>query len=252
MDDYVIEPELARPAPRPVRPKAGWWGQRVLGFGLLLAFPVANLCMWTCGVKRVREVHDRGRVAVGVVEHLREVHGKSTSYHVDYSYRDGSGNSHSGHRAVSHSVFRSLTEGGPVDVTYLPENPGIKRLGRVTDRDVAHINWFAFFLFFGSGALCLGGFAACEKDARKHYALGERGQAAVGEVTELRVYRGKSTAYCVRYAFKDALGQTHSRQARARKQLYESLSEGTRLTILYDPKRPQVSLLYAELMVSVG
>lgn len=252
MEDYMIEKELTLPPPRTVHPKASWWGERLFGFALLIAFPVANVCMWTYGVQRIHSLRDRGQVVQGVVEGLYEEHGKSTSYDVVYTFTDEHGDGHHGHRQISEASYQSLEEGGPVEVTYLPDNPEVSRPWRVEDGHVTTMDGEALVLFLLSAPVLVGCFIACEKDVRKHYYLGERGTAVTGEVTGFREVRGKHTDYKVAYSFKDLFGNAYSKEVSVRKAFYDSLSTGSPLTILYDPERPQVSLLYTQLKVSVG
>lgn len=252
MQDHAIEPELMQPPPRRVQPNSTWWAQRIMGLVCVLVFVGIPIGMWLGETRPVRLLAAEGRTVSGQVIGKRTYHGKSTSYRVDYTFRDASGVG----RVSSHSVrwarYISLNEGGPVEVTYLPDRPDVSRPWRVTAEDAssAGVQFLVFAIIFGivSGV----GVYACEWDARKHYALAERGEVAAAYVLSARKVRTKNGAiWRLTYTFADRLGREHEARVSANASRLRDVREGSRLTVLYLPERPKVTLPYAALNVRV-
>jgi Protein of unknown function (DUF3592) len=79
--------------------------------------------------------------------------------------------------------------------------------------------------------------------ARKRRLVRE-GAVAAGEIIGLRARRGRSTTYHARYRFTASDGTNHGKQQKVRSSVYNTLSVGTPVTVLYDPANLKRSLAY--------
>ena len=247
----ALAPELARPRPRPVRPAKKWRMERYYG-PLMLAAVLGAIysLVYCCADKPVHVLRDRGALTEGKVTALDVHHGKTTIYTLGYSFTDGSGGVHENSSDISQTTFEALEEGNPIDVTYLPSDPGLSRPMRIsdevvagTDQDLAILGWFL-------GLFGLIVIALLERDARLHWWLARNGQPIVAEVVKRNSYTGKGgTGYFVTYEFVDARRQTQRRKIQVPRAVYEAVPEGQGLVVLYDPERPKRSLPYANLAV---
>ncbi len=246
-----IPPELTQP-PRRVRPTAAWWAQRVVGWvgpGLLLVMIAA---VWLTDAGPIRQLASGGRVTTGEVAGLRVVRGKSTTYKVEYRFRDEAGVTHEARSSVRHSIYSALREGGPVEVAYLPERPQVSRPWRVSAEDARDRTTLICLLLGITVPLGAAIAGLCEWDTRKHYALAQRGDVAVARVTSARKVQAKGgPMWVTTYTFQDGLGREQAAKGNVSVRHVPEVREGTPLTVLYLRERPEVSLPYAALMVRV-
>jgi Protein of unknown function (DUF3592) len=86
----------------------------------LLVVPLLTVWDGWTYAQLVRE----GVTAHGAVMDKTEHHGRSTSYHVEYRFRDESGRLWSGRQSIGSALYRSIRIGQPIEVTYSRSNPG--------------------------------------------------------------------------------------------------------------------------------
>jgi hypothetical protein len=240
----TIEPELQGRTPRRVRYTGGTQGARLFVWLLLLGGGGLIAHFGTNDVRQLNALQAHGEQTQAHITDRHITHGKHDSYYLDYMFMTDKGMV-SDDEEVSHQDYSDTSDGTPLTVTYLPENPDTHRVGIVDDRYIQRSvkDW----LIGGSiTALVLGLFVFfTEKNFRNHRALLENGIAVTGRITNRYLVQGsKSNSYFVQYEF-DGPGGMISGKASVSRTIYDQTQPETPTTILYNPTRPNNNRPYS-------
>ncbi|WP_289042714.1 DUF3592 domain-containing protein [uncultured Aliiroseovarius sp.] len=128
------------------------WRQRFWVFPLLVAAGIGLGMFKISAYQQAAAFSDKGVKVVGEITNLHEYQNKQrTTYRVSYTFVTAADPYTQGKQRVREPLFDTLTEGGPVDVWYLPNDP--KR--NVIDLDaLTHLFWLT--LFCASGLIFAG------------------------------------------------------------------------------------------------
>ncbi len=206
--NYQVEPEL-RTSVR----QAFWTSEartlRKVVWGLVLAILLIGGFFAYRDLSGLYALLRQGKTVAARVTGKQEIHGKSTTYQLDY-YFDGGGERVYDTAHVSQFLYESTPVGDALQVTYLPSNPSVHRLGDIdASRVTKHeINW-------GVGIGGIAGFfallmMAAEYSYRQQMRLAVSGVPVVGKIVscEPPTPGSKITTYTVKYTFVDLRGDT--------------------------------------------
>lgn len=245
---YQLEPELRFGLPRPARIKpqeiASLWGI------VLVTLTIACLIGWRASLdlSDLYALRDHGKTWQAVVTDKRTVHSKSDTYYVSYLLR-AKNTLIEDEDSVSSSLYERLRKGDSLSVTFLPEQPEIHRLGYVKDRRVraGWVNW-GLGMLAGTGIFILL-IAAMVYEARQELYLVRYGVPAAAVISALvpPEPNAKIPNYSVTYRFLLPTGE-QTRKCSVSSEVGKLLTEGSTVTVLYDPAKPRHSCLYSALV----
>jgi hypothetical protein len=243
---YPAPPDQVPPAPRPVAFNRNARLLRTGVLGGLLLVPNAILAFaWFSG-EELRQLEDHGQTTIGRVVNTRVSSSRrSTNYRVDYSY-EVSGRAFRSVADVTKQEFGQHRLSAECVVTYLPELPASNCLGRpgpLLDRRTNGFIILAVVAAVGLGFWMLG----VETSLRRERFLAREGEATVGRVSERGTTAAKNrTLYWVRHEFTSPSDDLVSSWDYVPPTIWERLTPGTLITLLYDPANPKKHLpLYA-------
>lgn len=222
----------------------------LLLFGAILL--IAGLLMLVIGLGLVwsegRFASD-GRTATGLVigkAISRATAGSSdssTDYIVRYRFTDIAGRQVDGSDEIGFDAWEALTEGGPVEVSYLAQDPGTNRVAGGDGLTAAVIVLVIGFVVTAVGApLTIRGWRGVSRTRR----LWRDGTPATGTVTQIEqtnVQFNRERQWRIRYRYADEAGATHDGESGYMS--YEEASQwqtGSSAMVRYDPRKPGVSV----------
>jgi hypothetical protein len=191
----------------------------------------------------LREQADRDLVlregvpVTGTITRRWEVHGKSTSYHVDYVY-DVAGTRHASEADVSRATYDRLPVGAPAAVRYVPSRPDVSLMDGATTVPV----WLKLLIFLPALVL----FVVPWRVAQMKRLL------AWGTPVGAIVTRSAPTkgGRAIRYQFLDATGEIVTGNDVV--SFTAAPQAGEVITVLVDPDRPRRMARYPLSMVRLG
>lgn len=258
MDSYQIEPELLRPAPRPIRRRAG--RPAFVGCFVLLIMPhtIVGLFMLMGLIQSLIGLFLGPVVPATVVAHNTTHSSKGgTSYHLRLSY-DVYGDHEERDCTVGSDAYNRIEDGAAIEVKLMNRPrllPGIQMAGAVPlfspTAPLGAVAAQAGFTLFWDGIV--GVFLYILLVLPWLYrSLVINGVPVEGRITGKKVQSGKSTTYYLLYEFTplpsglptmDSLQPLRSKMT-VRSQEYHRAQEGERVTVLYREGRPKLSVLY--------
>jgi hypothetical protein len=209
-------------------------------------------------VNVIGAIHFRmsGQIVTGQVTNLVSHTGKKgrQTFYVNYTYRS-SGLGRTAETPIDAAGFGMLNEGDAVEVRVLPgslRSPQLLAAG--TPTEWSKLGGMAFFILGWDGLLLLGFWPTCVRPLIQR-GLMQHGIATVGEITGKEMRRAKYTTYTIRYRYRtpplpvrDAVRPSEEREWQRAMTVVESdysaISEGTRVTVLYNRRWPRWSLVY--------
>ncbi len=243
---YPAPPERLPPVPRGVawNTRARWLRTGVVA-GLLFAPNALLVWGWDSG-KDLRELAARGETITGkVVEKTFYLSRGGTVHKVDYSF-EVRGRDYRDTANVSPEEFPTYSRGGPFRVTYLKDQPATHCPGHPGPLLQRHNENFVYYALVAA-AIFGAALGWVEFRLRRERFLAREGEPAVGRVTERGTTRTKNrTLYWVSHAFTAPDGEPLTGWHYVTSPIYEQLRPSARVTLLFDPARPQRHLpLYA-------
>ena len=178
----------------------------------------------------------------------QETHSKSTTYSLDY-YFDGGGEWVNDTAHVSQLLYESTREGDTLQVTYLPSNPSVHRLGYI---DAPRVTKHEMDWGMGVGAIA-GLFTllmvAAEYSYRQQMRLAVCGVPVVGKIVscEPPVPGSKTQTYTVKYTFADLRGDTKTSVWNAPEARGKELQPDADVTVLCNIDNPNHFSVYMAL-----
>lgn len=167
----------------------------------------------------------------------------STEYRVRYRFVTDDGEAVEGSADVSVEAWESLTERGPIEITYRHDRPNFNRLA-----DEGQVFEAAIFLLFGAGFGGVGGVLVGRSlrnvlRARRLLRFGRPAAATVTVVEPTSVSINRREQFRVRYTYRDAAGQKHDGDSgHLDWEEASRWSPGDEGQIHYDPVRSRDSL----------
>jgi hypothetical protein len=226
--------------PRMVRLRRQYRFLRVVLLLALLSAPTAIVLSERSTAQELQQLADDGVVVTGRVEDRDSSRsGKSRRYRVTYSFPVGD-RRQTGRRSVSHATFDRLSPGASVTITYLPADPQVSRIGRVT-ADAAHDA--AVRGYGGGGALfaVLGAVLyAFTRAWRRSVDLLASGRLVTGRVIAYESFRSRKKKDRLRYAFRSTVGPEHEGVDRLTTKLAPPPEPGSEIAVLQLPENPDV------------
>lgn len=216
------------------------WGQAFLvaAFGLCTFFCFTH---YSKNLSELRMLANSGRQATGMVTRKNEMHGKSTTYEVYYSFHAGS--EITDEQDVDLHEYVNYDEDGPISVTYLPNDPAVHRVGTVDSARVVQGEAtlrLATTLWTVGGILIIGlVWAGYLKEKRMLASASVTTGTVIGSVR----LRGRGASYKVTYEF-EAGGVRYSRLTTLDALRGRAAPVGTQVTVYYwpsDPKRSKMA-----------
>jgi len=181
-----------------------------------------------------------GRVTTGrVLEMTRRTRRGPDLCLVRYTYKGVSGSMQNVSAKVPEGLYDKLKVGQTIAVTYLPDEPGVSRIGRPQDFNLMshylNLDWwpgFAAVLIVVGVLLGLNSIFS----ARRDIYLVSHGTAVPGAISEL----AKDDKTCsASYKFKGPDGREWTGKRKVDKKVWEGLKEGQEVVVLYDPAQPK-------------
>jgi hypothetical protein len=87
------------------------------------------------------------------------------------------------------------------------------------------------------------------REVRRRRRLACAGVPTLGHIADKQIYRGKSTVYRLTYRYRTPTAPSARPEREATmdvtREQYEGINIGTPITVLYDPDKPDSSLIYA-------
>ena len=245
-----IEPELLKSSPRAIRRRAGHGSligcvhvfilpHTLVGIGILLAALYTTLVL-------LFGTTVSGRVTDHYIVYSRK--SNTPSYHVKYIYRFGN-QEYIGSGVINANEYENASPEAPIDVKLLPLAPNLgQQIYTSSGTTLGQAGFFWVFAIFWNGLLSVFWWALLIKPLRDR-SLIISGQFSIGEITDKKVIQGKSTTYSVAYRFQpDPIGLRESLpitgKMTVRSRDWDTVREGSQVTVLYDPKRPKNSIAY--------
>jgi uncharacterized protein DUF3592 len=225
----------------------------LLLFGVILL--IVGLVMLVIGLGLVwseSRFAAEGRSATGTVigkeiDRASASEDRGTRYIVRYRFNDAEGRQIDGSDTVSFDAWEALTEGGPVEVSYLAGDPGTNRVaGGEGIAVVAVIVVLGLALIAIGAPLTIRGWRGVSVAKR----LWRDGTSATGTVTgteQTNVQVNRRNLWRIRYRYADAAGATHEGQSGYVS--YEEAAQwqtGSPAIVRYDPRKPGVSVWIGE------
>lgn len=221
----------------------------ILLFGAILL--IAGLLMSVIGLGLVwsesRYASD-GRVATGLVigkdiSRASASNDRPTRYIVQYRFTDAAGREVDGSDTIDFDAWEALTEGGPVEVSYLGGDPGTNRVAGGGGFGVAVILLVIGLVLTAIAVpLTIRGWRGVRQVRR----LSRDGTPATGTVTSVEqtnIQLNREHQWRIRYRYADGAGATHDGESG-----YMSYGEaaqwqvGDSTNVRYDPQKPGVSV----------
>ncbi len=176
----------------------------------------------------------------------------TSDYYVYYEFQasiNGNVTLVRGRDQISETLFRGLGQGQPIEIVYWSADPSLSAV-RAQLRPVS-LRWISLLGGIGGGLvlLTLGGLLIVFGSLRDWMTLKQRGIPVRGTVFRKWSYTdsdGDSYHY-VAYAFTANVSGKGSRliaRTEQNKKLYESVTEGDEVTVLYLPGRPRICQAY--------
>ena len=171
----------------------------------------------------------------------------STEYYVEYRFVTTEGQELRGRREIDESLWQPLEEGKPLQIAYLPSDPGNNRIA-------GDDNWMLSFAFTLMG-LVLGAVGsaivlkarASERAAARLREHGVRAGAVIKSVKDSSIKINKQPQARVVYEYRDYQGHTHEGRSRLLPRGEASAwQSGQPISIKYDPEKPSHSIWFEE------
>ncbi|MDQ2688560.1 MAG: DUF3592 domain-containing protein [Armatimonadota bacterium] len=235
--DSAIEPELRGQTPRRVRYDPS---TQIARWILLVVFVGGlGVVIWRASLDLgdLAALRTRGATVMADVTDTYTSSGRSTTYHVEYTFT-ANGVNVSDDDDVRYTIYSRAKRGHPLLVTYLPSHPETHRVGTVDEaRIVDQGRWWALLLLIT--LLLLGSwFLFHDQNYRSRLKLLKDGVPVTGEVTDRDIFTNRGDKYYnISYQFPSPTG-TRTNRTRVPQEIYDACDPGLTLTVLYDPTRP--------------
>jgi len=169
-------------------------------------------------------------------------HGSSTTYHLDYSFKDAAGAPCSDSASVASQTYYDLSVQDPMPIKYLPGWPTINRVDfPVEDRNHEIGAWMFVALGGAFGGFGWYAFIGLERLIFYRRWLRRCGVRCVGTVDEIDrdtsvVVNGRCPSY-VNYSYSDSTGRKHQDSSQGLSPKQEELwKRGDTIDVFYDPR----------------
>lgn len=234
---YPYGPDALLPAPRPVIFSFGARCRRAWLLAGLLGLPNLLLYLGYSNGEHLRALASRGRTELATLTKKDVSRGKHTAYYFSFVFETG-GKTYRDTVTVSPDWYARYAPGDPVPVTFLPLAPATHCLGR-PEPQLENQNR-QVLLVAALLALALGAWLVCsELSARRQLHLARVGEAVVGRVCGKEKQRSRnSTSYWIQYQFHSPVHEWARGWVSVSLSAWNSLAQGTPVTILYDPDHP--------------
>jgi hypothetical protein len=223
----------------------------ILSIGFLLIV-LGGLLIGYRAVQTMEALRIHGRIYEGKVLEKSFQDGKSQSYHVRYGFAVDE-EDFEGSVEVSQPLYESLTFGGPVPVTALPNHPETHVLGVVKGRRVDRVRYRCILstgvlagivLVLLVGMLC---FLASQRRVLATYVACPAWIESVADKGQ-----GKDLNRKVTYRYRDPNGRTQTQMDFIDSSIATKLESGTATTVMESPDGFKVRLFVTLTMVEPG
>lgn len=240
--DATLRPQDFPPAPRDIRRKTApgctLTGIRLfilphmcVGVGMLL-FLAWELSVLLFGTSSTGNVTGR---------HTKPSSKGGPTRFIDYAY----GNRIADHQQVAFNDYQRLATGSPVKVRSLTiAGHSFSLLIDPLAPTLRDIGFLAFFSCFWNGVVCIFVWTLYVLPWRRKW-LARNGEPVVGRVTSKVSLPGKNgKTYSVKYDYASSDGLARSGEMPIEPIAYEETREGQNVIVLYDPMKPNHSVVY--------
>ena len=218
-----------------------WFGGIWLAIGVL--FLIVGVAVGVNHAKLAARFTAAGRTVQGEVlgKEISSSSGGSATYHATFRYTGERGENVRGSADLTPEAWDALVEGGPVEVTYLPDRPQTYRVRGERDTDTV-----LSLVFGGVGAVLaiVGGFLlfTALRKLRRDAELTRSGVLAAATVVEvgpgnLRI--NGVPQWKLRYRFRDSLGHSHDGLCTLSASEAQSWKAGAAGRVRYDSRNPR-------------
>ncbi len=244
---YPAGPERLPPIPRPValNPRA----RRLRAAALLALLILPNVFLFwgrTAG-EPLRALVNGGQMTRGRVTRKSTTHQSrgGTTYRVAYVFEAG-GREYHAEPVVTQAEYSALSLDAPCDVCYLPGHPDTNCPGNPETQLRRH-NTTAVAVALVFGVMCAVWLGWVQFAIGKEWRLAREGEPAVGWVADRGTTRTKNgMTYWVSHQFVSPADETPSGRHNVPYAVWQQLTPGMRVTLLYDPANARRHLpLYA-------
>jgi hypothetical protein len=238
--------------PRPARSSKT---MNVTKLAIPIVYAIVTAICWTVMSSQVKELDNlrvNGVLTTGTVTGHHVSGSKSRSYHVEYRFNANNSTIFDDEK-VSHNDYDMLWDGTNIQVTYLPNDTTIHRLGVVDAERVARLrsNWqLALALITGVAAIAYG---LLLFTYRRQLLLLGSGHCVRATIDSIRVHRGKNPyrVLVLRYISQD--GQTLTRKVTAPINADWAMNEESEVPYLYMADSPKTGAIVMQLkLVDLG
>jgi hypothetical protein len=250
---HPIEPELNSPTPREVGYREGFRAGCGAWAGRLILLPHTLVGLVILGTAVAFTAHYLRVLAFGVEcdgQVVRKTWSKGGKgggqFAIEYTY-PLDGVVHAGRLSVGHDVYDQLAEGTPIAIRALPSDPETGAWVRVPGHSAPTEVLGAWgFALFWNGIMCVFLWPAFGRPWR-HRRLIRLGEPAAGVVREVTRRSTRPPSWKVTYEYPavdpDGLGTIPWMSSMVIEKA-TTLTPGTPVTVLYDPAKPQRSVVY--------
>ena len=222
------------------RPPANPYESRAMSWALLiLVGAILAGVLWFAALPEARLALE-GREVAAQVTGKHEVSGRSTTYHLSYTFTTASGQVRRADGRVGYATYRAIRPGDRITVLYVPADPEIQRPASFDER------WaiLALLGMFGAGlAYTVMMVWRAERLRSTNAALAERGMRTSAVVSDVKTVLFGQRTMRVSYEYRDLEGRP--RQGRSPTLYAEEAAaypRGATATIAYDPNAPDRSM----------
>lgn len=187
-----------------------------------------------------RQLASAGRVVEGVVLAKHITRSKDTvTRSVTYRFEAADGRRIEGDSDVPESLWRSLTERGPVQVLYLPDRPSANRIAGTSKMTLLLIFSFVGGLLSIAGATIAGVALRNARVRRRLLTSGVRAPATIAEVKPMNLRINGRTQWRLTYEYRDHQNRPHRRSMHVDADEARRWQPGNTGDVMFDPERPR-------------
>jgi hypothetical protein len=164
--------------------------------------------------------------------------GNNVNRSVTYRFRNAAGRVIEGRSDVGESIWNSLTERGPVSVTFLPNRPSVNRVVGSSKLMLLLIFSFVGGLLSIAGGTIVTVARSSARTKRRLLTAGVRAPATVAEVKAMNLRLNGRSQWRLKYDYHDFRSRPHRRSMYLDADEADLWKPGDTGEVLFDPDRP--------------